>query len=156
MTPEVIAVTYEEALKYIEGVSWMGSKPGLERERELLRRLGDPQDALKFIHIAGTNGKGSTAAMLASVMQAAGYRTGLYISPYLYRFNERMQVNGEPVSDGALAGIVGELAAAAEGMEDPCTEFELVTAAAFLWFRQEKCDIVVLESGSADGWMRRT
>lgn len=140
-------MTYEEALKYIEGVSWMGSKPGLERERELLRRLGDPQDALKFIHIAGTNGKGSTAAMLASVMQAAGFRTGLYISPYLYRFNERMQVDGEPVSNDALTTVVEAIAAAAEGMEDPCTEFELVTAAAFLWFKQEKCDIVVLEVG---------
>jgi dihydrofolate synthase/folylpolyglutamate synthase len=143
----VIDMTYDEALKYFEGVSWMGSKPGLERERELLRRLGDPQDSLKFIHVAGTNGKGSTSAMLASILRAAGYRTGLYTSPYLHRFNERMQVDGEPISDSALTEIVEEISPAAEQMEDPCTEFELVTAAAFLWFSKKKCDIVVLEVG---------
>lgn len=140
-------MTYEEALKYIEGVSWLGSKPGLDRERELLSRLGNPQDTLKYIHVAGTNGKGSTAAMLASILKAAGFRTGLYISPYLYRFNERMQVDGVPVSNAALSEVVGKISVAARGMPDPCTEFELTTAAAFLWFKQEKCDIVVLEVG---------
>lgn len=143
----VIAVTYEEALKFFEGVSWMGSKPGLERERELLRRIGDPQDTLKFIHVAGTNGKGSTAAMLASILRAAGYRTGLFTSPFIHSFNERMQVDGASVSNSALAEIVDELSPAASSMKDPCTEFELVTAAAFLWFKKEKCDLVVLEVG---------
>ncbi|HBR09067.1 MAG TPA: bifunctional folylpolyglutamate synthase/dihydrofolate synthase [Clostridiales bacterium] len=140
-------MTYEEALNFIRGVSWLGSKPGLTRIRELLARLGNPQDSLKFIHVAGTNGKGSTAAMLASILRAAGYRTGLYTSPYLHAFNERMQIDSAPVSNAALAEVVGELAAAADGMPDPCTEFELVTAAAFLWFKKEKCDIVVLEVG---------
>ena len=81
---------YKEALAYIDGVAWFGSKPGLSRVTELLHALGDPQDRLKFVHIAGTNGKGSCAAMLASVLKAAGYKTGLFTSPYLYRFNERM------------------------------------------------------------------
>ncbi|MEG1633774.1 MAG: folylpolyglutamate synthase/dihydrofolate synthase family protein [Oscillospiraceae bacterium] len=140
-------MNYQEALKYIEGVSWLGSRPGLSRISELLSRLGNPQDALKYVHVAGTNGKGSTCAMLASVLRAAGFRTGLYTSPYLWSFNERMRVNGAAISDEALAETVSELAAAAEGMEDKCTEFELITAGAFLWFKHEKCDVVVLEVG---------
>ena len=85
---------YREALTYINGVEAFGSKPGLTRIRELLEKLGDPQKQLRFVHIAGTNGKGSCAAMTASVLKAAGYKTGLYTSPYLCRFNERMQLNG--------------------------------------------------------------
>ena len=92
-------MNYQEALNYINGTRWMGSKPGLSRTEELLERLGRPQDKLKFVHIAGTNGKGSCAAMLASILRAAGYRTGLYTSPYLFRFNERMQLNGRPIED---------------------------------------------------------
>ena len=83
-----------EALNYIHSVCWKGSVPGLSRTQELLQRLGDPQKTLKFIHIAGTNGKGSTAAMLDSILRAAGYRSGLYTSPFITCFNERMQVNG--------------------------------------------------------------
>ena len=97
---------YKEALAYIDGVAWFGSKPGLSRVTELLHALGDPQDRLKFVHIAGTNGKGSCAAMLSSVMKCCGYRTGLFTSPYLARFNERMQVNGKPIGDEALAEVV--------------------------------------------------
>lgn len=138
---------YNEALEYINGVSWLGSKPGLERVTELLEKLGRPQDALKFIHIAGTNGKGSCAAMLSSVMKCCGYRTGLFTSPYLARFNERMQINGKPIGDEALAAVVALVKPAAEAMADHPTEFEMMTAAAFLWFRQENCDIVVLETG---------
>ena len=138
---------YQEALEYINGVSWMGTKPGLTRVTALLEKLGRPQDALKFIHIAGTNGKGSCAAMLSSVMKCCGYRTGLFTSPYLARFNERMQVNGKPIGDEALAEIVAQVKPAADAMEDHPTEFEMMTAAAFLWFKQEKCDIVVLETG---------
>ena len=99
-------MNYQEALNYINGTRWMGSRPGLSRVRELLDRLGRPQDRLKFVHIAGTNGKGSCAAMLASVLKTAGYRTGLYTSPYLFRFNERMQLNGRPIADEALAELV--------------------------------------------------
>lgn len=138
---------YKEALEYINGVSWLGSKPGLERVTELLEKLGRPQDSLKFIHIAGTNGKGSCAAILASVMKCCGYCTGLFTSPYLARFNERMQVNGRQIGDEALAEMVAMVKPAAEAMEDHPTEFEMMTAAAFLWFRQENCDIVVLETG---------
>ena len=138
---------YKEALEYINGVSWLGTKPGLTRVTALLEKLGRPQDDLKFIHIAGTNGKGSCAAMLSSVMKCCGYRTGLFTSPYLARFNERMQVNGKPIGDEALAEVVTQVKPAADAMEDHPTEFEMMTAAAFLWFKQEKCDIVVLETG---------
>ena len=92
-------MTYAQALAYIHSVCWKGSIPGLSRTRELLTRLGNPQKSLKFVHVAGTNGKGSTAAMLASVLRQAGYHTGLYTSPYLFRFNERMQVDGQDISD---------------------------------------------------------
>lgn len=138
---------YKEALEYIDGMQWFGSRPGLERVGELLEKLGRPQDKLKYIHIAGTNGKGSCAAMLASVMKAAGYRTGLFTSPYLYRFNERMQINGREIEDEALAELIGRIKPLAEAMEDHPTEFELMTAAALLWYAEERCDIVVLEVG---------
>ncbi|MDO4990436.1 MAG: folylpolyglutamate synthase/dihydrofolate synthase family protein [Eubacteriales bacterium] len=138
---------YKEALAYINGVEFFGSKPGLARIRELLEKLGDPQKRLRFVHIAGTNGKGSCAAMTASVLKAAGYKTGLYTSPYLYRFNERMQINGRQIEDDALAEIVSRVKPIAEAMADHPTEFELMTAAALLWYAQEACDVVVLEVG---------
>ena len=109
---------YKEALAYIGGVEFFGSKPGLARIRELLEKLGDPQKRLRFVHIAGTNGKGSCAAMTASVLKAAGYKTGLYTSPYLYRFNERMQINGRQIEDDALAEIVSRVKPIAEAMAD--------------------------------------
>ena len=140
-------VTYREAIEYINGVRWLGSKPGLSRVAELLGRLGDPQKKLKFVHIAGTNGKGSCAAMLASVLRAAGYRTGLFTSPYLWRFNERMQLDGEPIADETLADITGRLKPQAEAMSDHPTEFEMMTAAALLWYAEAGCDVVVLEVG---------
>ena len=138
---------YKEALAYINGVAFFGSKPGLTRIRELLEKLDNPQKGLKFVHIAGTNGKGSCAAMTASVLKAAKYKTGLYTSPYLYRFNERMQINGKEIPDDVLAELVGRVKPIAEAMEDHPTEFELMTAVALLWYQQEKCDIVVLEVG---------
>lgn len=140
-------MNYQEALAYISGVAFFGSRPGLERIRELLEKLGNPQKGMKFIHIAGTNGKGSCAAMTASVLKAAGYKTGLYISPYLYRFNERMQINGKQIDDEVLSEIVTRVKPAAEAMADHPTEFELMTAAALLWYAQEACDAVVLEVG---------
>ncbi|MGI5977160.1 MAG: bifunctional folylpolyglutamate synthase/dihydrofolate synthase [Candidatus Limivicinus sp.] len=138
---------YKGALEYISRVENFGSRPGLSRIGELLRLLGNPEEKLKFVHIAGTNGKGSAAAMLASVMKTSGYRTGLYTSPYLYSFNERMQINGKKIGDEALADVVGRIQPAADKMEDHPTEFELITAAAMLWFAEEKCDIVILEAG---------
>ena len=136
-----------EALQYIDGTQWFGSKPGLERTEALLDKLGRPQDRLKYVHIAGTNGKGSCAAMLASILRAAGYKTGLYTSPYLFRFNERMQINGRPIPDETLAELVTRIKPIADAMEDHPTEFELMTAAALLWYAEEACDIVVLEVG---------
>lgn len=138
---------YQEALAYIDGVAWFGSRPGLSRVTELLHRLGDPQNRLKFVHIAGTNGKGSCAAMLASVLKTAGYKTGLFTSPYLFRFNERMQINGREIDNDILADVVTRVSIPAEIMEDHPTEFELMTAAAMLWYAEEGCDIVVLEVG---------
>ena len=138
---------YKEALAYIDGVRWYGSKPGLERIAALLDKLGAPQKALKLLHVAGTNGKGSCAAMTASVLKAAGYRVGLFTSPYLFRFNERMQINGREIEDGVLAALVTEIRPLADAMEDHPTEFELMTAAALLWYQRERCDIVVLEVG---------
>lgn len=140
-------MTYEEALSYIDGLQWFGSKPGLTRISELLARLGNPQRQLKFVHIAGTNGKGSCAAMTASVLKAAGYRTGLFTSPYLSRFNERMQINGVEIDNAALVDIVTAVRPQAEAMDEHPTEFELMTAAALLWFAREHCEIVVLEVG---------
>ena len=140
-------MTYQEALTYIHSISWRGSKPGLERISGMMEQLGNVQEDLKFIHIAGTNGKGSVSAMLSSVLTAAGYRTGLFISPYIMRFNERMQVNGMSISDEELAEIIAEVQPVAESMAERPTEFEIITAAAFLWFARQKCDIVVLETG---------
>ena len=140
-------MTIEEARALIQGVEWRGSRPGLSRVRELLHRIGDPQDTLQFVHIAGTNGKGSTAAMLAAVLQAAGYTTGLFTSPFLEQFAERMQVNGQPIPDAELAAACETLQPCIAAMDDQPTEFELVTAAAMLWFQRRGCDVVVLEVG---------
>lgn len=140
-------MTYTEALDYISSVAWQGSRPGLARIAALMDGLGNVQNDLKYIHIAGTNGKGSVSALLSSVLTAAGYRTGLYTSPYIIRFNERMQINGVPIADEALAEVVDRVRPVADAMDDKPTEFELITAAAFLWFAWEKCDIVVLETG---------
>lgn len=140
-------MNYESALEYIHAVQWAGHKPGLSRTRTLLAALGDPHKKLRFVHVAGTNGKGSTAAMLASCLQAAGYRVGLYTSPFINRFNERIQVNGEQIPDDALVRLVERVRPAADAMADVPTEFEIITALGMLWFAEEKCDIVVLEVG---------
>lgn len=140
-------MSYESTLAYIHQVNWQGQKPGLSRTRALLAALGHPEERLKFVHIAGTNGKGSTAACTASILQSAGYRVGLYTSPYLNRFNERIQVNGVPISDGDLERIVDAVRPHAEAMEDSPTEFELITALGFQYFWEQRCDIVVLEVG---------
>ena len=142
-------MTYEEALSFIHSVDWKGSKLGLERTQELLGKLQNPEKQLKFIHIAGTNGKGSTAAMLASILTEAGYCTGLYTSPFIDRFNERMQVNGEQIPDQELAELTEYILPYAKAMEDSPTEFELITALAMVWFARRKCEIVVLEIGRA-------
>ena len=140
-------MTYEEALEYIHGINWTFCKPGLERITELCSRLGDPQKSLKFIHVAGTNGKGSFCSMIESVLRHSGYRTGLYTSPYIRYFNERMCVEGSPISNRELAEITEYVRPIADSMTDKPTEFELITAIAFEYFRRKKCDVVVLEAG---------
>ncbi len=140
-------MSYNDALNYIHHVTWRGSRLGLERTRELLDRMGNPQQRVNFIHVAGTNGKGSTCAMLANTLSLAGYRTGLYISPFITRFNERMQINGESIVDAELAAITEFVRPYAEAMADHPTEFELITAIAIEYFARNKADIVVLEVG---------
>ena len=137
----------EQAIAYIHSVFWKGSVPGLGRTQTLLEKMGNPQNSLKYVHIAGTNGKGSTAAMTASILRKAGYRTGLYTSPYIYRFHERIQINGEQISDEDLVAVTEYVKPLADSMEESPTEFELVCCIAFEYFKRKNCDIVVLEVG---------
>ena len=140
-------MTVEQAIEYIHSVFWKGSIPGLGRTQTLLKKIGNPEKKLKFVHIAGTNGKGSTAAMTASILRKAGFKTGLYTSPYIYRFNERMQIDGEQIPDEELAGITEWIKPFADSMEESPTEFELVSCITFEYFMRNGCDIVVLEVG---------
>lgn len=144
-------MNYEEARVYLDSVAKYGSVLGLENMRELLGRLGNPQNKLKFIHISGTNGKGSVLAYLSTVLKEAGYRVGRYISPTLFSYRERIQVNEEYIRKESLARhtlavqeVINEMQA--EGLAHP-TLFEIETVISFLYFLEEKCDIVVLETG---------
>lgn len=144
-------MNYQEALAYINDKDKYGSRLGLESISRLMELLGNPQEGLKYLHVAGTNGKGSVSSYLANCLKTAGYKTGLYTSPYLERFNERMQINGQDIPDESLAQITDKVRDAAskmveEGMLHPTT-FEIVTAICFVYFQQEKCDYVVLEVG---------
>ena len=144
-------MNYEEARKYLTEVTKYGSVPGLDSIRELMRRLGNPQDKLKFIHIAGTNGKGSVLAYLSTILKKAGYRTGRYVSPTLFSYRERIQVDGERIRREELARLTEIVRDASEDMERDglChpTSFETETAVAWLYFAEQNCDIVVLETG---------
>ncbi len=140
-------MNWVQALEYIHSVNWTFCKPGLDRTRELCEKLGNPQDKLKFVHVAGTNGKGSFCSMLESVLRAAGYKTGLYTSPYIKEFNERMRVMGENIENDTLADITSRIRPIADAMTDKPTEFELITAIAFQYFYESGCDVVVLEAG---------
>ena len=130
-------MNYTQAIKYIEDRSWSALRPGLDRTRELLRLMGDPQKKLRFVHVTGSNGKSSTYAMLTSVLTAAGYKTGLYSSPHLISFNERMKIDGISIADKRLASIVETIRPLADGMDDHPTEFELSTATAMQYFAEE-------------------
>ena len=136
-----------ETFEYIHSVKWQGSKPGLGRIKELLKALRNPEKQLKFIHVAGTNGKGSTSVCIATVLERTGYKTGLFISPYVLRFNERIQVNGKHITDDELEQAINEIRPFADAMEDAPTEFEMITALAMRYFLVNCCDIVVLEVG---------
>lgn len=143
-------MTYKQALSYIHSLEKFGVNPGLERIAALCNALGNPQDELKFVHIAGTNGKGSTSTMLSGILQAAGYKTGLFTSPYVIDFRERIQINGKMISQKDLTDLVSEAEPAvtklaAQGIQ--LTEFEFITAISFLCFARKQCDLVVLEVG---------
>ena len=137
----------DQCIEYIHSKFRKGAEPGLHRIGKLLEMLGNPQRELKFVHIAGTNGKGSTAAMTASILNVAGYRAGLFTSPYIYRFHERIQFCGAQIDDRDLEEVVNYVHPFAESMAEPPTEFELVCAIAFEYYRRKKADIVVLECG---------
>lgn len=144
-------MNYQESRKYIEDSQKYGSVLGLDNMRELMGRLGNPQDKLKIIHVAGTNGKGSVIAYLYTVLREAGYRVGRYISPALYSYRERMEVSGESVSREDFAICLSRTAQAIsqmteEGLPHP-TPFEIETAVAFLFFEMKKCELVLLEVG---------
>lgn len=140
-------MNYNEAIEFIHSVSNYFCKPGLGRITELCQMLGNPQDKLRFVHVAGTNGKGSFCAFLSSILKNAGYKVGIYTSPYILEFNERISINGESISNADLAEICTQVKAFCEQMADKPTEFELITAIAFEYFKRQKCDIVVLECG---------
>ncbi len=143
-------MTYSEALENIHSLLSFGSRPGLDRVSELLRRMGNPQDKLRYIHVAGTNGKGSTCAMLSAILKAEGYKTGLFISPYITDFRERIQINNEPVSEETLTAAVEKtlpLVNQLRGEGIIITEFEYVNALEFYIHAEAKCDVVVLEVG---------
>lgn len=143
-------MTYEEALQKINDRLLFGVKPGLERIRALCDALGNPEKRTRFVHVAGTNGKGTTCTLVASVLQAAGYRTGLYTSPYVLDFRERFRIDGEMIPKAELIDEVERVAAVTEKLEaqgETITEFEFITALALDWFARRTCDFVVLEVG---------
>lgn len=144
-------MNYQEALAYINDKDKYGSRLGLDSVGRLLYHLGEPHRDMKYIHIGGTNGKGSISAYIAKCLETAGYRTGLYTSPYLERFTERIQINGVDIPEETLGRLTDEVRAAAdrmvsEGMEHPTT-FEIVTALGFLYFKEAGVDYIVLEVG---------
>lgn len=144
-------MNYEEARVYLDSVAKYGSVLGLDAMRELLKRLGNPEKELKFIHIAGTNGKGSVLAFLSTVLTRSGFRVGRYISPTLFSYRERIQVDGAYIEKEPLARLTTAIREASESMERDglrgATAFEQETALGFLYFKEKKCDIVVLETG---------
>ncbi len=140
-------MNYQEALRFIHSVEWQGSRPGLSRITELLSRLGHPEQGLRAVHVAGTNGKGSFCAMLESVLRHAGYRTGLFVSPYIEEFEERIQCDGHLIEREELAEIVTEIAPVCRSMEDLPTEFEILTAIGFVYFKKKQVEVAVIECG---------
>lgn len=140
-------MTETEAIDYIENQTWSKTRLGLSRTRELLLRLGNPEKKLKFIHVAGTNGKGSICAMTESILRHSGYVTGLYTSPFIENFREQIRVSGLCVTPNELIRAVERVKPVADNMEDHPSRFEILTAVAFLIFLEKKCDVVVLEVG---------
>ncbi|WP_392486677.1 bifunctional folylpolyglutamate synthase/dihydrofolate synthase [Haloimpatiens sp. FM7315] len=142
---------YKEVMDYVNNTARFGSNLGLERTFKLLQKLGNPHEKLKCIHIAGTNGKGSTSAMVSEILKTSGYKVGLYISPYIEDFEERMQVNGENISKEDLTNLISRVKTAVDeliamGYEHP-TQFEIITCGMFLYFYEKKVDYAVIEVG---------
>lgn len=138
----------KETMNYLNSFSKLG-KPvkNLLRFAKIMRALGNPQEKLKFVHVAGTNGKGSTVRMIAGALTKAGYRTGEFTSPYIYVYNDRIRIDGVNISDNELTEIVTLMKPIIDGLDTECSQFEITTAIAFLYFAAKKCDIVVLEAG---------
>lgn len=142
---------YSDVTAFINQAQKFGSRLDLTRITKLCALLDNPQEQCKFVHVAGTNGKGSTSVLIENILVQSGYKTGLYTSPFIYQFNERIQINNVSISDQSLIHVMKRVVCATEqmlreGFEHP-TEFELITAAAFLYFAEEKCDIAVIEVG---------
>ena len=144
-------MTYEEARQFLSEVSAKGSRPGLDSIRTFLKELGDPQDELKFVHVAGTNGKGSVMSYLEDILTDSGFRVGRYLSPVLHEYEERIRVNGVCIEKQQVASLTGRLKKIYEDLagrgELLPTIFELETAMSFLFFREQRCDLVLLETG---------
>lgn len=140
-------MTYKEAIDYLAFTSKRGSCLGLSRITQLLERLGNPHKNVKFIHVTGTNGKGSVTKMLSCILNAQRYKTGLFSSPFVTRVNESIQLDGNEISDNEFAELIGDIMPVAEAMDEPPTEFEITTAAAFEYFSKKNCDVTVIECG---------
>jgi len=140
-------MTYQSALQFIHSLNRFGSKPGLSRITELLSLLGNPQKNIACIHVAGTNGKGSTSTMISNALIEAGKKVGLYTSPYIIDFRERIQINNTYIPKRSLARLVNKVKAVSKTMADHPTEFEFITAIMFLYFKEQKVDIAVIEVG---------
>lgn len=147
MSQDAVEPSGFDPVEYINTPRWRSSRLGLDRTRELLAGLGNPQDRFRAVHVAGTNGKGSTCVFIASILQAAGYRVGLFTSPYIIEFSDRIRVDGCNISPEDLMETTRAVRDVAEAMEDHPTEFELMTAVAFTHFARQGCDICVVEVG---------
>ncbi|MCR5708499.1 MAG: bifunctional folylpolyglutamate synthase/dihydrofolate synthase [Ruminococcus sp.] len=135
-----------EAMSFINSYTKSGGKiTDLSRAQELMERIGNPEKRLRFVHIAGTNGKGSTLEYISNALIMSGYRVGQFTSPFILRYNDRIRINGEEISDEVLADIAEQVRACVS--DRPYSQFEITMAIAFLWFERENCDIVVLETG---------
>lgn len=143
----IISPSYEQAVELLTSVGKFHISLGLDRISAILNLLGDPQDKLNCIHVAGTNGKGSVCAILSSILSAAGKKTGLYTSPHIFKYNERIQINGKPISDEDFSCYVFEVSELADKNNIDLTEFEILTAVMFKYFADNNVDVVVLETG---------
>src|SRR5246127_1443533 len=142
-------MTYAEAIQFLNSLRLFGANLGLDNPRRLAELAGNPQDQLRFIHVAGTNGKGSTCAMLESIYRAAGLRVGLFTSPHLVAFGERIQVNRQLISDADVVRLVSEMRELLKQFPSDAhpTFFEVVTVMALRYFAEQKCDLVIWETG---------